>query len=95
MKLEHNTMETIKMKLTKRSAMLVSLLVVVTLLVGVLPVSAADSPMLHNSNRFDSPPRYNSIGGWGLPGTKYGEFSCNTCHARNTGNINDCRNLVI
>lgn len=26
-------------------------------------------------------------GQWGIPGGKYGEFTCNTCHARETGNI--------
>ncbi|MCK4507084.1 MAG: hypothetical protein KAU27_00985, partial [Desulfuromonadales bacterium] len=88
MKLKNNTMETIDMKFTKRNAaiaMLVSSLVVITLLVGVLPVAAADSPMLHNSNRFPATTKHG--GAWGLPGTKYGEFACNTCHAKNTGNI--------
>jgi predicted CxxxxCH...CXXCH cytochrome family protein len=88
MRLKHNTLETMKMKLTKRSAMIglmISLLVIVTLLVGSLPVIAADSPMLHNSNRFPGTTKHG--GAWGLPGTKYGEFACNTCHAKNTGNI--------
>jgi predicted CxxxxCH...CXXCH cytochrome family protein len=81
-------MEFIKMKLTKRKVTLVTLVilsVVTTLLVGVLPVAAADSPMLHNSLRFPATTKHG--GAWGIPGAKYGEFSCGTCHAKNTGNI--------
>jgi hypothetical protein len=96
MKLKHNTMETIKMKFTMRSAMiglLVSLLVIVALLVGSLPVIAADSPMLHNSNRFPATTKHG--GAWGLPGAKYGEFACNTCHAKNTGNIKRIKKALV
>ncbi len=95
MKLKNNTMVAIEMKFTKRNtaiAMLVSLLVVMTLLVGALPAAAADSPMLHNSNRFPATTKHG--GAWGLPGTKYGEFDCSTCHARNTGNIKRVKKTI-
>jgi predicted CxxxxCH...CXXCH cytochrome family protein len=94
-KLNQKTMESIKMKLTKRSVTLVTVIilsVVTTLLVGVLPVAAADSPMLHNSNRFPATTKHG--GAWGLPGAKYGEFSCGTCHAKNTGNIKRVKKTI-
>jgi predicted CxxxxCH...CXXCH cytochrome family protein len=88
MKSKQMLMDTIDMKLARRSAkigLLASLLVVMTLLVDALPAVAADSPMLHNSYRFPATIKHG--GAWGLPGTKYGEFQCGTCHARSTGNI--------
>lgn len=34
--------------------------------------------------------------GWGVPGGKYGEFTCQTCHQRNSGNIKRVKkNLVV
>ena len=56
------------------------------------PAEAADSPMLHNSNRFPATTKHG--GSWGLPGTKYGEFTCGTCHDKNTGNIKRVKKIL-
>jgi len=49
--------------------------------------------LLHNSNRFPATTKHG--GAWGLPGTKYGEFACNTCHAKNTGNIKRVKKALV
>jgi len=42
------------------------------------------NPMLHNSVNLRSS-KWSSA--WGIPGGKYGEFTCETCHDRSTPNI--------
>ncbi len=42
--------------------------------------------LLHNSYTTGSL-KWNEENGWGVPNSKYGEFSCSTCHAKQTGNI--------
>ncbi len=32
--------------------------------------------------------------GWGVPNGKYGEFTCQTCHQRNSGNIKRIKNIL-
>ncbi|MDH3998516.1 MAG: CxxxxCH/CxxCH domain-containing protein, partial [Desulfuromonadales bacterium] len=80
------------MKLKLIVGRLLILTVALSLLFSALPVVAADGPLLHNSNRFSGTTKHG--GSWGLPGTKYGEFSCATCHDRNTGNIKRVRNTL-
>ncbi|OHB32812.1 MAG: hypothetical protein A2X79_04165 [Desulfuromonadaceae bacterium GWB2_53_15] len=48
--------------------------------------------LVHNSTNASNPLNANSVkwaasGGWGLSGTKYGAFSCTTCHIPKTSNI--------
>ncbi len=45
--------------------------------------------MLHNSDNIQST-KWSANGGWGLPGTRYGEFTCGTCHVPGGG---DTRNI--
>ncbi|MFZ2196824.1 MAG: CxxxxCH/CxxCH domain-containing protein, partial [Thermodesulfovibrionales bacterium] len=49
--------------------------------------STWDNTLLHNINRFPSSGKWTAEGGWGLPGTKYGNIVCETCHTRNAPNI--------
>ncbi len=47
------------------------------------------NPMLHNSVNLQST-KWGSVagsGGWGIPGGRYGEFTCSTCHVPGTTNI--------
>lgn len=52
--------------------------------------STWDTTLLHNRNRFMTSTKWDAEGGWGLPGTKYGQFGCETCHtnSRTDTNIN-------
>lgn len=54
---------------------------------NVTPLAWTDNGMLHNSARFDSPPKHNAAGGWGQPNMYGGGFTCATCHAKETGNV--------
>ncbi len=49
--------------------------------------------MLHNSAATGSS-KWNSLGGWGLAGAKYGEFTCDTCHVDTTTNIKRIRQTI-
>ncbi len=49
--------------------------------------------MLHNSSNMGSA-KWSGDGGWGLAGTKYGEFVCATCHTDNTTNIKRVRTSI-
>ncbi len=49
--------------------------------------STWDNTLLHNVNRFSGSAKWAAEGGWGLPGTKYGNIVCETCHSRNAPNI--------
>lgn len=49
----------------------------------------------HNSANMNSV-KWSSIGGWGVPGGKYGEFHCTTCHtAHDTSNIYLIRETIL
>jgi hypothetical protein len=52
------------------------------------------SPLLHNSRNTNST-KWAAGGGWGLPDTKYGEFTCETCHIFATTNIKRVRESMI
>ncbi|WP_154650457.1 CxxxxCH/CxxCH domain c-type cytochrome [Geotalea daltonii] len=43
-------------------------------------------PLLHNSINLGAK-YWSASSGWGVAGGQYGEFTCTTCHNRNTGNI--------
>lgn len=50
--------------------------------------SSWDDTLLHNVNRFrNTPVKWSSYGGWGLPDTRYGRFVCRTCHKPAVSNI--------
>lgn len=58
--------------------------------------STVNNPMLHNSDSTSST-RWGANGGWGVPGARYGEFECTTCHSPGgayTANINRIREQV-
>lgn len=49
---------------------------------------ATTYPILHNSSTANSKAYWNISGGWGVtPTSKYGRFTCATCHNNNTTNI--------
>ncbi len=54
------------------------------------------NPMLHNSDNVGST-KWSANGGWGVPGKRYGEFDCITCHVdgnSDTGNIKRVREII-
>ncbi|HBA89815.1 MAG TPA: hypothetical protein DCZ75_18045, partial [Geobacter sp.] len=53
----------------------------------------ANSNLLHNSTNTGST-KWSANGGWGTPGTKYGAFTCSTCHNMNTTNIKRIKGSV-
>jgi predicted CxxxxCH...CXXCH cytochrome family protein len=55
--------------------------------------TTANNPLLHNSFNLGSG-KWSAANGWGLVTGKYGEFACDTCHARNTGNIKRVKNNI-
>ncbi len=58
--------------------------------------STVGNPMLHNSNNTNST-KWSANSGWGLPGTRYGEIVCTTCHVdgyTNTNNIKSVRQTI-
>ena len=61
---------------------------------GMTLVNWADSNLLHNSNRFPASTKWTAQGGWGKPGAKYGPFTCETCHAKGTGNIKRIKKVL-
>lgn len=61
--------------------------------VGPITLSVwADNALLHNSNRFTGTTKWG--GSWGVPGGKYGGFSCTTCHVRTSSNIKRIRTSI-
>jgi predicted CxxxxCH...CXXCH cytochrome family protein len=57
--------------------------------------AAAGDTLIHNSlNSTSTTTRWQSQGGWGVPGGKYGEFTCDTCHVRNMTNIKQIRSTI-
>lgn len=51
--------------------------------------STVNNPMLHNSDNLAS----TRWGGWGIPGKKYGEFSCTTCHVAGNMSTNNIKRI--
>jgi hypothetical protein len=46
----------------------------------IYSVSPQSDKLLHNSRNANKKNYWPQYGGWGLPGTQYGEFTCSTCH---------------
>ena len=63
---------------------LVPVFLVFSMILSAIPAMAG--PLTHNSANTNSI-YWNGQGGWGVPGGKYGEFTCATCHTRSTQNI--------
>ena len=77
-----------KFRNDKTSSGRIALLLAATcILLAVMPVVAFGNTMIHNSTTLGSTKHG---GSWGVAGGKYGEFTCGTCHERNSGN-SDCR----
>jgi predicted CxxxxCH...CXXCH cytochrome family protein len=72
----------VKSRLLKAGLMPVFL--VFSMFLSAIPAMAG--PLTHNSANTNSI-YWNGQGGWGVPGGKYGEFTCATCHTRTTQNI--------
>lgn len=57
--------------------------------------SSWDNTLLHNVNRFwNSPSKWSSYGGWGIPNSKYGQFTCGTCHKPSETNIKRVKSTI-
>lgn len=54
--------------------------------VQIIPALKPFNPLIHSSLSTGSS-RWSSEGGWGIQNSKYGEFTCGTCHSPGTGNI--------
>ncbi len=52
------------------------------------------NPLIHSSRSTGSS-RWSGSGGWGIPGGKYGEFTCITCHEKGSGNIKQVKVLLV
>jgi len=61
----------------------------VTVRTTVAPVS----PLMHNSINTESS-KWAAENGWGIPGGKYGEFECKTCHTLETTNIKRIKGTI-
>lgn len=55
--------------------------------------SADSTTLIHNSQNTGSS-RWAAEGGWGVPGGKYGEFTCITCHGAGSSNIKNIRETI-
>jgi hypothetical protein len=64
-------------------------------LVSLVPMEKAmAADLLHNSVDTGSS-KWSGQGGWGVPGGKYGEFTCDTCHeTNNKANIKNVRTVI-
>jgi hypothetical protein len=51
------------------------------------------NPLVHSSVSTGST-KHSGLGGWGVTGGLYGQFSCNTCHEPNTTNIKRIRTVL-
>ncbi len=49
------------------------------------------NPLIHNAVSTGST-KWTLVGGWGIAGGQYGEFTCSVCHERRSGNIKRIRN---
>lgn len=48
--------------------------------------------MVHNSDNSNSL-KWSANNGWGIPGGRYGEFTCNTCHVDGYGSTNNIKRI--
>lgn len=58
-------------------------------LAGIMPIS---DKLIHNSRTTGS--SYWAPMGWGIAGGMYGEFTCETCHMKNSTNISRIKDLI-
>lgn len=57
---------------------------------GIVP-----SRSIHNSdNATAGSMKWQAEGGWGIPGGKYGQFDCSTCHQKNAPNIKRIKGVL-
>jgi len=91
MKLNHEQMEANEMKQHRLHGKHLSLLIMILTMLVILPTLATASTMIHNSTTLGSTKHG---GSWGVAGGKYGEFTCQTCHAKNTGNIKRVKKTI-
>ncbi len=94
MKLNHTQMEATEMKVNMTSSAgkkLAPIMTIIIALMILLPAIATANTMIHNSTTLGSTKHG---GSWGVAGGKYGEFTCGTCHARNTGNIKRVKKII-
>jgi predicted CxxxxCH...CXXCH cytochrome family protein len=59
---------------------------------NVTATTTVGNSLLHNSINIQST-KWSSVGGWGVPGGKYGEFICNTCHTLD-GSTNNIKKVL-
>lgn len=59
---------------------------------NITATTTIGNPLLHNSENLASA-RWTASGGWGLPGTKYGEFVCTTCHVTGGADTKNIRRV--
>jgi hypothetical protein len=57
-------------------------------------VTTLSSKLIHNSQNANKKSHWSQYGGWGLPGTQYGEFTCLTCHSKRTTNASGIRTYI-
>lgn len=63
-------------------------------LMTLVPIPGVFADLLHNSADTGSS-KWSSQGGWGVPGGKYGQFTCDTCHEPNKkANIKNIRTVI-
>lgn len=55
----------------------------------------SDTTLLHNSNRFLSSTKWSGNWGLDLPGSKYGQITCGTCHEPRATNIKGTKSTII
>lgn len=57
-------------------------------------VVTPETRLLHNSRNADKKGYWSQYGGWGLPSTQYGEFTCLTCHEKRTTNAGGIKRQI-
>ncbi len=62
---------------------------------GMITINAAAGAgaLLHNSVNTSST-KHAADGGWGIAGTRFGQFTCDTCHTKSTTNIKRIRTAI-
>jgi hypothetical protein len=64
-------------------------------LTGLFSPSSPNHKLMHNSLNANKKGYWPEYGGWGLPGTQYGEFTCLTCHTKRTPNASGIRTNIV
>lgn len=57
-------------------------------------IRIASDKLIHNSMNANKKNYWSQFGGWGMPGTQYGEFICATCHEPRAWNIAGIRSFI-